>query len=153
MADFQHLLKYACSKTAAQTNKYFSQTTVGFCHSSSYPARYWEPLKSFREVFGYFNFIYRETIVRSHLLPQCPSCAFFGDIPHQIRGVIVVPLPWYTHLDSKQQFMGAVIRKRKQSSFVNHAFRIQNSQFSLPPALPYFCLWKTKNKLQSLLAY
>lgn len=94
----------------------FLKTAVAFCHSGSYPARYWQPLIFFREVFGYFNFIYRETIVRSHSLPQCPGSAFFGDIPHQIHGVIVVPFPWYAHLYSKQQFMWAVIRKRK----INH---------------------------------
>lgn len=140
MADFKRLLKYICSRTALQTNTYLSQTTLGFCHSRSYPARYWQPLKSVREVFGYFNFIYRETIVRSHSLPQCPGCAFFGDIPHQIRGVIVVPLPWDAHLDSKQQLMGPVSRKRKQTLLVSPASRTQNSQFSpLLPSLIFLC--------------
>lgn len=127
-----------------------THTTVGFCHSRSYPAGYWQPLKSFREVLGYFNFLYREIIVSSHSLPQCPGCALLGDIPHQIRGVIVVPLPWYSHLDSKQQFMRAVIRNGKQIIPVSHAFRKQNSQFSLPSAFP-FSLWNAENKSQSLL--
>lgn len=71
----------------------------------------------------------------SHFLPQCPGCAFLGDIPHQIRGVIVVPLPWYSHLDSKQQFTRAVIKKGE----TDHSSKscLQNPEF---PVFTSFCL-------------
>jgi len=153
MVHFRNLLKYFCSRTAAQTNRYFSQNNSWILSFQILPSSISAATQIFRGSIWLFQFYLQVDNSEKLLVASVPTLCTLWRYPtpnpwsHSSPSRLVCPsgleaaVPGGCHQEEK-------IDRSCESCFQNTQFPVFASS-----CLPYFWLWKTRRKLRSLLAY